>query len=93
MPLKVNRVGSMLSPYFTEQDVVNYETAQRSNMHQLKRYHVAMLDLGILTAPTPYEVMFVSTAHSDEDIENTKEAHYQALNTIKRKAGIDHECR
>ncbi|MEC0233825.1 glutamate-1-semialdehyde 2,1-aminomutase [Paenibacillus kribbensis] len=87
VPLKVNRVGSMLSPYFTEQDVVNYETAQRSNMHRFKRYHAAMLDLGILTAPTPYEVMFVSTAHSDEDIENTIEAHYQALNTIKKESG------
>jgi glutamate-1-semialdehyde 2,1-aminomutase len=85
--LKVNRVGSMLSPYFTEQDVVNYETAQRSNMYRFKRYHAAMLDLGILTAPTPYEVMFVSTAHSDEDIENTIEAHYQALNTIKKESG------
>lgn len=87
VPLKVNRVGSMLSPYFTEQDVVNYETAQRSNMHRFKKYHAAMLDLGILTAPTPYEVMFVSTAHSDEDIENTIEAHYQALNTIKKESG------
>lgn len=87
VPLKVNRVGSMLSPYFTEQDVVNYETAQRSNMHRFKKYHAAMLDLGILTAPTPYEAMFVSTAHSDEDIENTIEAHYQALNTIKKESG------
>jgi len=87
VPLKVNRVGSMLSPYFTEQDVVNYETAQRSNMERFKRYHAAMLDLGILTAPTPYEVMFVSTAHSDEDIENTIEAHYQALNTIEKESG------
>ncbi|TVX93504.1 glutamate-1-semialdehyde 2,1-aminomutase [Paenibacillus agilis] len=79
VPLKVNRVGSMLCSYFMEHDVVDYETAQLSNMALFKKYYAAMIERGILTAPTPYEVMFVSNAHSDEDIETTIEAHYEAL--------------
>lgn len=83
VPLKINRVGSMLSTFFTEQEVVDYETAKSSNMQVFKKYYTSMLNLGILTAPTPYEVMFISTAHSDEDIEDTIKAHYQALRNVK----------
>ncbi|MGG0670570.1 glutamate-1-semialdehyde 2,1-aminomutase [Lederbergia citrisecunda] len=83
VPLKINRVGSMLSTFFTEQEVVDYETAKSSDMQVFKKYYTSMLNLGILTAPTPYEVMFISTAHSDEDIEDTIKAHYQALRNVK----------
>lgn len=83
VPLKINRVGSMLSTFFTEQEVINYETAKSSDMQVFKKYYTSMLNLGILTAPTPYEVMFISEAHSDEDIEDTIKAHYQALSNVK----------
>ncbi|RFA32024.1 glutamate-1-semialdehyde-2,1-aminomutase [Virgibacillus dokdonensis] len=86
--LKINRVGSMLSAFFTEQDVVDYETAKSSDMQVFKKYYMSMLDLGILTAPTPYEVMFLSAAHSDEDIEETIKAHYQALSNVKNVEGV-----
>ncbi|MGK5510228.1 glutamate-1-semialdehyde 2,1-aminomutase [Brevibacillus formosus] len=85
IPVKVNRVGSMLSQYFTEHEVVDYETATSSNSSLFKKYYAAMLNLGVLTAPTPYEVMFVSTAHTDEDIEATIHAHYRALIMIKEE--------
>ncbi len=83
VPLKINRVGSMLSTFFTEQEVVDYETAKSSDMQVFKKYYMSMLNLGILTAPTPYEVMFISAAHSEEDIEDTIRAHYQALSNVK----------
>ncbi|MNZ40875.1 Glutamate-1-semialdehyde 2,1-aminomutase [compost metagenome] len=82
IPLKINRVGSMFSAFFTEHEVVDYDTAKRSNMQLFKAYYAAMLKFGILTAPTPYEVNFVSAVHSDEDIETTINAHYQALTKI-----------
>ncbi|MBR2564376.1 MAG: glutamate-1-semialdehyde 2,1-aminomutase, partial [Paenibacillus sp.] len=85
IPLKINRVGSMFSAFFAEQEVVDYDTAKRSNMQLFKAYYAAMLELGILTAPTPYEVNFVSTAHSDEDIEKSISAYYQALIRISNK--------
>lgn len=83
VPLKINRVGSMLSTFFTEQEVVDYETAKSSDMQVFKKYYTSMLNMGILTAPTPYEVMFISAAHSDEDIEDTIKVHYQALCNVK----------
>ncbi|UUZ89753.1 glutamate-1-semialdehyde 2,1-aminomutase [Paenibacillus sp. P25] len=82
VPLQINRVGSMLCPYFTKYEVVDYETAQLSDMHLFKKYYAAMLDHGVVTAPTPYEVMFVSTSHSDEDIEATIQSHYHVLREI-----------
>ncbi|MGX4584499.1 glutamate-1-semialdehyde 2,1-aminomutase [Paenibacillus chitinolyticus] len=85
IPLKINRVGSMFSTFFSEQEVVDYTTAKGSNMQLFKAYYAAMLELGILTAPTPYEVSFVSAAHSEEDIERTISAHYQALTKISNK--------
>ena len=75
----------MFSAFFAEQEVIDYDSAKRSNMQLFKAYYAAMLDLGILTAPTPYEVNFVSAVHSDEDIERTISAHYQALTKISNK--------
>ncbi|NGP45107.1 glutamate-1-semialdehyde 2,1-aminomutase [Bacillaceae bacterium SIJ1] len=85
IPLEINRVGSMFSVFFSEQEVVDYDTAKGANMQLFKAYYKVMLDNGILTAPTPYEVGFVSVAHRDEDIERTIRAHYQALAKISNK--------
>lgn len=82
VPMKVNRVGSMLT---AELDVMDYEAAKQSNKQLFQKYYAAMLDLGILMPPSPYEVMFVSAAHSDEDIEYTIESHYKALKKIVEK--------
>lgn len=79
VPLTINRVGSMLCPFFTKREVIDFETAQLADNDWFKRYYKFMLEKGILLPPTPYEAMFVSLAHSDEDIELTIEAHYQAL--------------
>ncbi|OPA02043.1 glutamate-1-semialdehyde-2,1-aminomutase [Bacillus cereus] len=85
IPLKVNRVGSMLSFYFTEHEVVDFDTAQLSNVRLFKKYYAAMLNHGVLIAPTPYEAMFISNAHSDEDIETTIEVHYRVLSMISKE--------
>jgi glutamate-1-semialdehyde 2,1-aminomutase len=75
----INRVGSMLCPFFTEQQVINYETAKTSDLTKFNSYFGHLLDLGISVAPSQFEGMFVSTAHSDEDLEATIEAHRIAL--------------
>jgi glutamate-1-semialdehyde 2,1-aminomutase len=82
IPSTINRVGSMLCPFFTEQQVVDYETAKTSNTAMFNAYFAHMLDLGVSVAPSQFEGMFVSTAHSDEDIEATIEAHRQALKQL-----------
>ncbi|MFS0839926.1 glutamate-1-semialdehyde 2,1-aminomutase [Paenibacillus sp. 1P03SA] len=78
----LNRVGSMVCPFFTEQDVVNYETAKTSDLSVFNRYFGNLLDLGVSVAPSQFEGMFVSAAHTDEDIEATIEANREALKRL-----------
>jgi glutamate-1-semialdehyde 2,1-aminomutase len=78
-PVTINRVGSMVCPFFTREPVVNFETARTSDLELFRRYFAAMLDLGVSLAPSQFEGMFVSTAHTDEDIEETIEAQGKAL--------------
>jgi glutamate-1-semialdehyde 2,1-aminomutase len=75
----INRVGSMVCPFFTDQPVTNYETAKTSDVQQFNRYFATMLDRGVSVAPSQFEGMFVSLAHSDDDIEATIEVHRNAL--------------
>lgn len=82
IPYTINRVGSMVCSYFTEQRVIDYDSAKTSDLEMFKKYYSAMLDGGILTAPTQFEVMFVSAAHSDEDIEYTIAAHKAAIEQL-----------
>jgi glutamate-1-semialdehyde 2,1-aminomutase len=79
---QINRVGSMLCPFFTEQQVIDYETAKTSDTGKFNAYFAHLLDHGVSVAPSQFEGMFVSTAHSDEDIDTTIEAHRQALKLL-----------
>ncbi|MEX2461257.1 MAG: glutamate-1-semialdehyde 2,1-aminomutase [Paenibacillaceae bacterium] len=78
----INRVGSMICPFFTEKNVTNYDLAKTSDTAKFNRYFASMLDLGISVAPSQFEGMFVSAVHSDEDIETTIEQHREALKRI-----------
>lgn len=82
IPCTINRVGSMVCPFFTDQKVINFETARTSNLERFKTYFGEMLNQGVSIAPSQFEGMFVSTAHSDEDIEATIEAHRMALRRL-----------
>ncbi|MCX7923575.1 MAG: glutamate-1-semialdehyde 2,1-aminomutase [Clostridia bacterium] len=74
IPSSVNRVGSMLSAFFTSEKVVSYETAVSSDTKRFTKYFAEMLEEGIYIAPSQFEAMFVSYAHSSEDIEKTIKA-------------------
>lgn len=78
----INRVGSMVCPFFTDQAVVNYESAKTSNLERFNKYFAKLMDLGIAVAPSQFEGMFVSLAHTDEDIEATIEAHRLAISSL-----------
>jgi glutamate-1-semialdehyde 2,1-aminomutase len=82
IPLTINRVGSMICPFFTERKVTDYESAKTSDLNRFNRYFANLLDRGVSVAPSQFEGMFVSTAHTSEDIEATIEAHYEALKRI-----------
>ncbi|MEE3450738.1 MAG: glutamate-1-semialdehyde 2,1-aminomutase [Acutalibacteraceae bacterium] len=69
--VNVNRVGSILTPFFTNKSVSDYKTALSSDTNRFSKYYSYMLENGIYTAPSQFEAMFVSLAHTDEDIERT----------------------
>lgn len=82
VPVTINRVGSMVCPFFTDQHVINYDTAKSSNLDHFRRYFASLLHHGVSVAPSQFEGMFVSAAHQDADIDATIEANYYALKQL-----------
>jgi glutamate-1-semialdehyde 2,1-aminomutase len=70
----VNRVGSMFTFFFSSRPVTDYESAKRSDTEAFKRFFHHMLDNGVYLAPSQFEAAFVSAAHTDADIAETKRA-------------------
>ena len=70
----VNRVGSLLSAFFTHSAVTDYTSAMTADTKAYAEYFSHMLESGIYTAPSQFEAMFVSDAHTDIDIEKTCDA-------------------
>ncbi|WWR16855.1 glutamate-1-semialdehyde 2,1-aminomutase [Lachnospiraceae bacterium JLR.KK008] len=72
--VQINRIGSLLCAFFAERPVTDYDSAVASDTGTYARYFKHMLDYGIYVAPSQFEAMFVSAAHSAEDIEKTARA-------------------
>lgn len=79
----VSRIGSMSCMFFTEQEVKDFSGATSSDTELYGKYYQEMLNRGIYLAPAQFEAMFVSTEHTDQDIEKTIKAHYDSLSAIK----------
>ena len=75
----LQRVGSMFCLYFSPEPVINYDHATSCDVTRFNRCFKVMLEEGIYIAPSAFEAGFVSTAHSNEDIEVTVEAWKRAL--------------
>lgn len=67
----VNQIGSLLSGFFTDREVNDYDSATSSDTEKYAKFFNYLIENGIYIAPSQYEAMFVSMAHSDEDIEKT----------------------
>ena len=78
LPYHINHVSSLGSLFFTEQEVVDYTSAKSSDTKAFSEYFKGMLAQGIHMAPSQFEAMFLSVAHTDEIIDQTLEAvrHY-----------------
>lgn len=70
----VNQIGSLVCPFFTEGAVTDFASAKRSDTEAYGRYFHYMLDNRIFLAPAQFEAMFVSYAHTDEDLETAVNA-------------------
>jgi glutamate-1-semialdehyde 2,1-aminomutase len=74
-----NRVGSMWTSFFTDEPVIDWQTANRSNRERYASFFHAMLNEGVYLAPSQFEAAFVSLAHTDDVIEQTLDAAKKAL--------------
>ncbi|MDH5477817.1 MAG: glutamate-1-semialdehyde 2,1-aminomutase [Nitrospinota bacterium] len=84
IPAVVNRVGSMMTLFFTDNErVKNYMDAKTCDTKRFAQFFNGMLEKGIYMAPSQFEACFVSLAHTEEDIDKTLEAAEDVLKSIK----------
>ncbi|UTR15486.1 glutamate-1-semialdehyde 2,1-aminomutase [Salipaludibacillus sp. LMS25] len=84
IPHYVTRAGSMVGFFFTNEKVVNFETASSSDLTMFKHYFKLMLEEGISLPPSQFEGMFLSTKHTVENIDKTITAAEKAFAAIQR---------
>jgi glutamate-1-semialdehyde 2,1-aminomutase len=82
VPLTVNRVGSMLTAFFTADPVVDLASAKRSDTARYARFFHAMLERGVFLAASQFEAAFVSLAHTDDDLDAASRAARDAMKTL-----------
>jgi glutamate-1-semialdehyde 2,1-aminomutase len=84
VPLTVNRVGSMLTAFFTDGPVTDYASARRSDTRRYARYFHAMLERGVFLAASQFEAAFVSLAHTEADLEHAVRACREAFQIVSQ---------
>ena len=79
IPVQTNAMGSMFGFFFSEDPVMNYQQALRTDTVRFAMFFKRMLKHGIYIAPSAFESLFLSTAHSEEDLERTAKAFKKSL--------------
>jgi glutamate-1-semialdehyde 2,1-aminomutase len=83
LQVTLNRVGSMMTLFFTPGPVTDYASAKKSDTQAYAKYFRAMLSQGIYLAPSQFEAVFLSTAHTPADLNKTLKAARAAFNKLK----------
>lgn len=82
IPIKINRVGSMMTVFFTQYEVTHFEQAAATDTQRHAQFWNAMLQKGIYLPPSAFEAMFISSVHSHLDLEKTIRAAAEAFKEI-----------
>jgi glutamate-1-semialdehyde 2,1-aminomutase len=82
-PVRINRAGSMLSMFFAAEPVTGFASARRADSDRFASYFRQMLGRGVFLPPSQFETMFVSLAHTDDEITATIEAARRSLAAIR----------
>lgn len=84
-PITVNRAGSMIGFFLTEGPVVDFDSANTSDLERFKYLYQELLKEGIYLPPSQFEGMFLSTSHTEADIQKTLDAFEKALDRVIQK--------
>jgi glutamate-1-semialdehyde 2,1-aminomutase len=79
VPVQLTRIASMFCTFFTTQPVTDYTSASTADTAKFQRFFVSMLEAGVYLAPSQFEAGFVSTAHTEQDIDHTIAASQRAF--------------
>ncbi len=82
IPHRINRLGSMMTLFFTDTKVVDFQSAKTSDTARYGAFFRALLERGVYFAPSQFEAAFVSAAHSDEQLDTTARAVAEALHVV-----------
>jgi len=85
VPLQVNGFGSLLTPFFTAAPVRDYRSAIAANTDAYGVFFRGMLSRGIYPPPSQFEAWFLSSAHTDRDIDRTIDAARGAMKEVARR--------
>jgi glutamate-1-semialdehyde 2,1-aminomutase len=84
IPHQINNISSMFQIFFTNDPVVDYVSAKKSDMTKFKKLFERLLSKGVFIAPSQFETVFLSFAHSKEDVDKTILAYEKALQEVKK---------
>jgi glutamate-1-semialdehyde 2,1-aminomutase len=79
---RVGRVGSMVTPFIGIDEARSFDDVKRADRERFGRLHADWIDAGILWPPSQFETAFLSTTHTDEDVDRTVESFAGALSTV-----------
>ncbi len=85
VPLTVNRMGSMLTAFFNTGPVTDYASAKKSDIRLFGRFFRGLLNRGIYFPPSQFETIFLSTVHTEEDIERAIRSAGESLREIREE--------
>jgi glutamate-1-semialdehyde 2,1-aminomutase len=82
IPVYAAAIGSMFGFYFSDRPVEDYGTAKQADAVRFAKYHRLMLEKGVYLPPAQLEARFLSTAHTEADLDHTLQAHREALKQL-----------
>ncbi len=84
IPHTVNRAGSMIGFFFTNEEVIDFDSAKTSDLELFAEYFKLMAEEGIFLPPSQFEGLFISTAHTEEHIAKTVQAFHTVFEKLAR---------